>query len=146
MGFNKKTLISILVQLCIASLIAFSVANIQGFAFSGEIWMNCRYLSDGFFVSSVLFVGLGLLLWVSATGFFDIFSYAFKSLLVLFTPLKRPGEYQHYYEYKCEKDAKREGKPITHTVLVVGLIVLALSLLMLFLYYQLTPADLAGVQ
>lgn len=139
MGFNKKTLLSIAVQLITAVIIAVSVAGYQGFALEQELYLNCRYLSDGFFVSAVIFVGLGVLLWISTTGFFDIFSYAFKSLLVLFSPLKKASEHPHYYEYKCEKDAKREGKPITHTVLVAGLIVLALCLISLALYYHLMP-------
>ena len=143
MRFDKKKLISLAVQLLIASGIAVAVALGQGFALDGQMFLNCRYLSDGFFVSTVIFLGFGLLLWVSATGFFDIFSYGFKSLLVLFSPLKKASEHQKYYEYKCEKEAKREGKSITSTVLWAGLICLALSLITLFLYYQLTPADLA---
>ncbi len=139
MGFNKKTFTSIAVQLVIALVIAGMVASAQGFSLEGAAYLNCRYFSDGCFVSAVIFVGLGLLLWISTTGFFDIFGYAMKSLLVLFSPLKRPGEHPHYYEYKCEKDAKRKGKPITHTVLIVGLIVLVLSLLSLGLYYHLMP-------
>ena len=137
MGFNKKTLISIAVQLGIALMIAIPVAVSQGFALDGAAYLNCRWLSDGFFVSAVIFVGLGGLFWVSTTGFFDIFSYAFKSLFVLFSPLKKAKEFPHYYDYKCEKDAKREGKPISHTVLVVGLICLAVSLICLALYYNL---------
>ena len=139
MGFNKKTLISIAVQLVIALAIAWMVASFQGFVPGGEAYLNCRYFSDGCFVSAVIFVGMGALLWISSTGFFDIFGYAMKSLLVLFSPLKKPGEHPHYYEYKCEKDAKRQAKPITHTVLIVGVIVLLLSLACLALYYHLMP-------
>ena len=140
MGFNKKTFISIAVQLVIALVIAGMVASGQGFSLDGEAYLNCRYFSDGCFVSAVIFVGMGLLLWVSSTGFFDIFGYAMKSLLVLFTPLKKASDHPHYYEYKCEKEEKRKGKPITYTVLVVGVIVLALSLVCLALYYRLMPA------
>ena len=139
MGFNKKTLISMAVQLVIAAGLSVLAASAQGFKLGGELWLNCRYLSDGFFISAVLFIGMGVLLWVSTTGFFDIFGYAMKSLLVLFSPLKKPSEHPHYYEYKCEKEAKREGKPISHTVLVVGLICLAASLICLALYYHFMP-------
>lgn len=143
MGFNKKTLISIAVQLVIAVAFGLLAASTQGFVPGGEWWLNCRYLSDGFFIVSVIFTGMGVLLWVSTTGFFDIFGYAMKSLLVLFSPLKKPSEHPHYYEYKCEKEAKRQGKPITHTVLIVGLILLALSLICLALYYNLMPAGVS---
>ena len=139
MKLNKKTLLSIAVQLVIALVIALPVAMHQGFSMDGDAALNCRWLSDGSFVSAVIFVGLGGLFWVSTTGFFDIFSYGFKSLFVLFSPLKKVKEFPHYYDYKCEKDAKREGKPITHTVLVVGLICLAVSLVCLAMYYKLLP-------
>ena len=139
MGLNKKTIISLAGQLCIGLLIAGYTAAKQGFAWAGESYLNCRYLSDGCFVSAVFFIGMGGLFWISATGFFDIFSYGFKSLLVLFSPLKAIKEHPHYYEYKCEKDAKREGKPITYTTLIVGFAMLAASLICLALYYNLMP-------
>ena len=139
MGLNKKTLITIAVQLVNALMLAVLAASSQGFSLEGELYLNCRYLCDGFFIVAVLFVGMGTLLWVSTTGFFDIFSYAMKSLLVLFSPLKKPSEHPHFYEYKCEREAKRKGKSITHTVLIVGLILLALSLICLALYYNLMP-------
>ena len=139
MGFNKKTLISMLVQLTIAIALALGVAVYQGLGPELAAYLNFRCLSDGLFVSTVIFAGMGALLWISTTGFFDIFSYGFKSLLVLFSPLKKASEHPHYYEYKCEKDAKREGKPLTHTVLIVGVICLVLSLICLALYYKLMP-------
>lgn len=135
MGFNKKTLTSIAVQLCIALIIAVYTAVKQGFLLAGEAYLNCRYISDGCFVSAVLFIGLGGLFWISATGFFDIFSYGFKSLLVLFSPLRKPHEHEKFYEYKLAKDAKR-GKPL-YFLLIVGLACLAISVLCLILYYNL---------
>ena len=96
MGLNKKTLITMTVQLVIALTLAVLAASSQGFSLEGELYLNCRYLSDGFFIVAVIFVGMGTLLWVSTTGFFDIFSYAMKSLLVLFSPLKKPSEHPHF--------------------------------------------------
>lgn len=139
MGFNKKTLISMAVQLAVALVIGGMIASSQGLSAQKAAYLNCRFLSDGLFVSGMIFTGMGLLLWISTTGFFDIFGYAMKSLLVLFTPLKKAADHPHYYEYKCEKDEKRKGKPITHTVLAVGVLTLVLSLVCLALYYRLMP-------
>lgn len=141
MALNKKTLISMLIELVVALGVAFAAAFAFGFSTGTAAHLNCRYLSDGCFISAVMFIGIGGLMWIASTGFFDIFGYAFKSLLVLFVPIKKPSEFPHYYEYKCEKDAKREGKSVTYTVLISGLIVLALSVLMLVLYYQLAPVE-----
>ncbi len=97
MSRNQKTLVSLLVQFAIALAVAIPVAIRQGLALNVPAYLNCRYLSDGFFVSAVLFVGMGGLFWVATTGFFDIFSYGFKSLFVLFSPLKKAREFPQYY-------------------------------------------------
>ena len=140
MGFNKKTLISISVQLGVAIALAMFVAVSEGLIQSANASQVFHHLCDGLFVSSILFVGIGGLLWISATGFFDIFGYAFKSIVHLLTPSKYDEQFPRYYDYKCEQNEKREGKPLTHTVIVVGLIVLALSFLCLALYNRFLPA------
>lgn len=136
-GINKGTLIAYGVQTVIALVIAYSTATAQGFTPAMEAMWWCRYFSDGFFVAAIVFTGLGLMTWVSSTGFFDIFRYGFSSLLVLFSPLKHPKDHPHYYEYKCEREAKRAGKGWSKSILYVGLACLALSMALVMLYYQL---------
>ena len=72
--FNKNTLIVCIVQAVIALAIATAVAYAQGFAPSQEAMLWCRHFSDGMFVAAMMLGGLGALIWVSSTGFFDIFS------------------------------------------------------------------------
>lgn len=132
---NKKSLTPYWITAAVALAIAAAVAVHQGLAWPQSPALTCRFLSDGFFVSGVLLTGLGGLVWVSSTGFFDIFSYAFKSLLVLFSPMKKPHEHEKFYEYKLAKEAKR-SKPL-YFLLVVGLACVALSLVCLMLYYNL---------
>lgn len=132
---NKKNLKPYGITALIALVIAVAVARGQGLTWPQAAPLMCRYLSDGFFVSGLLITGLGGLVWVSTTGFFDIFSYGFKSLLVLFSPLRKPHEHEKFYEYKLAKDAKR-GKPL-YFLLIVGLACLAISVLCLILYYNL---------
>ena len=71
------------------------------------------------------------------TDFFDIFSYGFHSLLMLFTPLRKPGDVKRFYEYKQERRTKRG--PARGFLLWAGGVCLALSLLCLGLYYYLSP-------
>ncbi len=134
---NKNTWLAGGVQAAVALLLAYLAAKARGLNGAADAAWICRYLSDGFFVSALLHCGFGLLIWVSTTGFFDIMSYGFSSLLVLFTGWKNPKEHKQFYDYKCEKEAKREGKGWPKMTLVIGLICLDLSVLMLFLYYQL---------
>ena len=47
-----------------------------------------------------VFSGIGGLLIIStATDFFDMLTYGFKSLVVLFTPFKNPKDHPRFYEY-----------------------------------------------
>ena len=117
------------VGLCISALTAWH----QGFAWAQPLALNARYLSDGCFVAAVLLVGTGALAWISCTGFFDIFSYAVKSLLVLFTSLRKPQEQVSFYEFKLLKEEKRGTVP--RFILYVGLLFLGLSVLFLWIYY-----------
>ena len=140
MAFNKKTWKSVGIQTGAASALALVVAVAEGLDLKAAAWENMGYLCDGFFVSAVLFGGVGVLIWISSTGFFDFFSYAFKSLLNMFASQKTVDAFPGYYDYKCEKDAKRAEQPSTMSTLIAGVIVLLLSVLCLAFYYVLMPA------
>ena len=65
-------------------------------------------------------------------GVFDIFSYGAHSLLVLFTPFRKPEKHQHYYEFKLIKELRRKKtKPYA---LAMGLFFLALAGICLIFY------------
>lgn len=133
---KKNRIKRLLLCLLAAAQIALSlaVAHLRGLSPAHPFSLNARYLSDGFFVIGMLCTGMGLLIWVSTTGFFDIMGYGFKSLLVLFTPLKKPKDHVSYYDYKMSKEEKR-GKP-RYTLLWSGLACLLLSALFLAIYYH----------
>ncbi len=114
--------------------LAFAVARLRGLDFSKSVQLNARYLSDGFFVVGLLATGLGLLIWVSTTGFFDILGYGVKSLLVLFTSLKKPRDHISFYDYKQIRNENR-GKP-RHALLLSGAACILLSLACLAVYYR----------
>lgn len=116
-----------------AAVIAFLIAAGRGFSLEQPLQLNARYLSDGLFAVGFLLTGMGALVWVSTTGFFDIMTYGVKSLLVLFTPLKKASEHPSYYDYKMERESRR-GRP-SYAMLAVGLVFLALSIACLGIYY-----------
>ncbi len=109
--------------------IAIPVALAQGFAFGQAAYRNAGCLSDGFFIAGVLLTSVGILSWISTTGFFDLFAYAFHSLPVLFTALKKPEELESYYDYKAMREEKRE-KPL-YFLVIVGVACLLLSVIFL---------------
>ena len=114
--------------------LAFAVARLRGLDFSKGAQLNARYLSDGFFVIGLLATGFGLLIWVSTTGFFDIMGYAVKSVVVLFSSLKKPKDHLSFYDYKQIKNETR-GKP-HYALLLSGVACILLSLACLAVYYR----------
>ena len=130
----KKKLLKYGIPFLIGAVITVSVAMGQGLGSVGAA-MAMRTLSDGCFVTTILLGGMGIRVWVSTTGFFDIFTYAGKSLLVLFSPMKQPEKLKKFYEYKVDKDEKR--KKADFTLLIVGAMYLLLSFAFLGLYYRL---------
>ncbi len=88
-----------------------------------------RILCDAFFVVGVLLGGVGLLSWVGSNGFFDIFSYAVKVVVIKFRPKAR---LESYYDYKQSKDEER--KPWLKGLLLCGGICIILSIVALVIY------------
>lgn len=134
----KSKWVSVLLRYGVTAVIGVVISAMtawhQGFAWSQSFALNARYVSDGCFVAAVLLVGVGALSWISCTGFFDIFSYAIKSILVLFTPLRKPQDHISFYDYKQLKAGKRGKSP--RFIFDVGLIFLGISVLSLWLYYR----------
>lgn len=116
-------------------VIAFPVALLRGLSLGQAAYLNARYCSDGFFVAAMLITGVGILVWISTTGFFDILSYAAHNMQVLLSALWRPKEHKTYYDYKAMRDEKR-GKPL-YFLVIVGVGYLILAAICLGLYYNL---------
>ena len=96
---------------------------------------NAGILGDGFFVTGVLVAGVGGLVAISAkTDFFDMLSYGVKSLLVMFTPFKKPENHIRFYEYKMQRREKR--KPHRWFLLAAGLILILLAAACLMFWKQ----------
>ncbi len=127
----KKKLIPWLIELGLSLAVFLAVALSRG-AFTAESPADAyRGLCDAFFVPGVLLTCFGILAFCANGGAYDIFSYALKSIKVLFTPFGK-DRFQHYYEYKLEKELKRQ-KPKPST-LILGLCFLAAAVLCLLLY------------
>lgn len=125
----KRAVLTVVTAAC-----AVLAARLRGLDSSNSFALNARYLSDGCFVVGLIAVGLGALVWISTTGFFDMMAYGMQSLLVLFSSLKSPKEHPSFYDYKQSREAKR-GKP-RFGLLLTGAAYILASLLFLALYYR----------
>ena len=59
-------------------LLAFAVMWLRGLFSAESAADTVMAVSDGFAVAGLLFFGIGSLMWVSTTGFFDIFAFALR--------------------------------------------------------------------
>ena len=92
-----------------------------------------RILSDAFFVPGGILAGVGLLIFASNGGAFDMLSYAFIRFCDLFRRDVRNKKYKDFYEYREAKKDKKRGMAF---MLIVGVIFIALAGIMLIAYYQ----------
>ena len=95
---KNKTLLYYVITLVVGLVISIPLAYYRGLGTAENTAFACRYLSDGLFVAGVLLTGFGMMVWISTTGFFDMFSYAGHSLLVLFSSLRSPKEHESFYD------------------------------------------------
>ncbi len=105
------------------------VASLMGVFKAPSTQELLRILCDAFFVVGVLLGGVGLLSWIGSNGFFDIFSYAVKVVVIKFRP---KAKLESYYDYKQNKDEER--KPWLKGLLFCGGICIILACLVLVLY------------
>ena len=126
MKFVKKSLITLLIGFAIAGLIAWSkgvfveTAPIQIF----------HILSDSFFVSGVVIAGIGLLVFSSNEGTFDMLVYGMRSFLDLFRR-NSTKRFESFYDYRSSRQANKFGFAF---LLVSGLVILAIAVVMYLLY------------
>ena len=132
---NNKTakLIGFLSSTVIGLGISFAIAYWRGIFEATDALTALSAVSDGAFVTGILYTGFGLLLLIANEGILDIFGFGFKSLVYLFTPRKLDKKATDYYAYRMKKKEERAGKKVNTNILPVGVGFILLSLLAVIL-------------
>lgn len=86
-----------------------------------------RAIDDTFTIVALLYLCIGSLLWVSTTGFFDIFGFAVKRALHAFIPGMVKDTVGDYYEYREGRHLKRRSRSLKSTFFA-GLFLLLISI------------------
>lgn len=123
------------VQAGIGLVLAFTVMVSRGLFEKPALADKVMAVGDGFTVAAVMYLGCGAIMWVSSTGFFDIFGYAVKKAAHALLPGMVSDDVGRYYEYKMEKETKRKGF-FENFTLMLGIIFFVLSAILLFVWYQ----------
>ena len=102
--------------------------------------MRVSFFSDGFFLSAVMYMGCGLLTFISEAGNFYGLQFLGYTLVRVFSPRKeRFEDRKDYFTYCTEKKAKQAEKgksSVKWVMLHVGLVCLAASVLCAAVYYR----------
>lgn len=124
------------IQLLTALLISFMIMLMRGLFEAEKLADKILIICDGFTVTSFCFLGIGALIWVSTTGWFDIFGFAIQRAVHVFIPGQIRDKTGNYYDYKMKKADER--KPFSErSTLIIGLVMLAASIVLTVVWYQL---------
>ena len=98
-----------------------------------ETYAVMRTLSDACFVPGVLLAGIGLIIFASNGGAFDMLAYAVIRFFDLFKRDVRNKKYKDFYEYREAKKDKKRGMAF---MLLVGAVFILLAVIFLIAYYN----------
>ncbi len=124
------------IQILGAVLLSFLIMLMRGLFRAGTLADRVLIICDGFTITAFCFLGIGALIWVSTTGWFDIFGFAFGKALHAFIPGRVHDKAESYYDYKVKKAADR--KPFSErSTLIIGFVLLLVSIVLTCVWYQL---------
>ena len=131
---KKQLLMKYLICFVVASLITVGVFWIRGF-FTDNVGVNLQILSDGFFVSGILFLMFAGMLFISSEGALIGISFVLRNIVLMFIPMGRK-QHEFYAQYRERKLAEKHVKSSSdHCILVVGLVFLAISIVFTVIWY-----------
>lgn len=90
-------------------------------------------LHNAFFVPGVCLAGIGLIVFASNGGAFDMLGYAVRMFFDLFKRDLSKRKYKDFYEYRQAKKGKKRSVAF---MLIVGLVFIAISVIFLIIYYK----------
>lgn len=120
---NLWTAVVMAAVACILFLLCATVWNLFG---QTETLPTLKIIADCCTVPAVLYIGVALLGWAGSKGTFDIFGYSIGGLFRLFSRDAYEKRGATFYDYRAKKDASR--KPFNWSMLIVGLVFLALAI------------------
>lgn len=122
-----------LIQLLVSFVLAGGILWFNGVPEDGAD--RVRAVDDAFTIAALLYLCFGALLWVSTTGFFDIFGFAMKRALHALIPGMGGQPLGDYYEYREGRRLKRGSRSLKSTFFV-GLFLLLVSICLTLWWYE----------
>ena len=128
----KKHILEYVITFSAGLLVSFLIAVLSGVFKYQEAFRIYAAICDGFFITGVLIVAVGLLLFINNCGFFDIISYGFMRFISLFKRNPRENKYDTFYDYRVAQAEK--PKVEFGYMLIIGIFFLLVSVVFLVLW------------
>lgn len=109
---------------------AFVVMSFRGMFKAISNYEVLQAVCDGFFVSGVLLICFGLLIFSSNMGTFDMISYGVRQAVRIIAP--RKIEKKTFYDYRVEKQKKKKNF-LPMIFCGIGEVVISFLVLLIFL-------------
>ena len=126
-----KTVYRYLITTGVGMLIVLLVVLMKNGFTETDVEIAMQIWCDAFFVSGVFLTCGGLIVVASNGGVFDMLGYAVSLLWYTFKSSKVGRKYKTFYDYR---EARKDRKRSVSYVLIVGLALLAISVVFLILY------------
>ena len=126
-----KTVYRYLITAGVGLLIVLLVVLMKNGFEEQDVEIAMQIWCDAFFVSGVFLTCGGLIVVASNGGVFDMLGYAVSLLWYTFKSSKVERKYKTFYDYR---EARKDRKRSVSFVLVVGLALIAVSVVFLILY------------
>ena len=126
-----KTVYRYLITTGVGMLIVFLIVLMKNGFTETDVEIAMQIWCDAFFVSGVFLTCGGLIVVASNGGVFDMLGYAVSLLWYTFKSSKVERKYKTFYDYR---EARKDRKRSVSYVLIVGLAMLAISVVFLILY------------
>lgn len=128
----KRTILEYSITTGVCLVLAFIICAISGIFSAEGLFRVYEYLCDGFFISGVLALSMGVLAFVHNNGVFDMLIYGFKRFFSLFKKNPKEQKYATFYDYSVAK-AERPKADYAFLLIVGGAFIL-ISLVFLYLW------------
>ena len=128
----KRTILEYSITTGICLILAFLICVIGGIFSYTEQFRIYGLLCDGFFISGVFCLSIGILVFVHNNGVFDMLIYGMQRFFSLFKKNPKKVKYETFYDYTV---AKAE-RPKSHFgfLLIIGGTFILISLIFLLLW------------
>ena len=134
---NKDKLIRLaikyLVGVGVGALLVMFVLLCRGFFLPPALLEQYRILADAFTTAGVVLIMVGVLIWVSTTGSFDMISFALSKLGKALIPFSKKSD-EKYYDYVMRKREKRFSGYLF--VFIVGALYMIPAIIFTVMFYS----------